>query len=44
MQQEEIDIPITMSDFLEALKNIQKSVSQDHLKEYQRWMDEFGCV
>ncbi len=27
LKQEEIDIPITMQDFLEALKNISKSVS-----------------
>jgi katanin p60 ATPase-containing subunit A1 len=27
--QEEIDIPLTMQDFIDALKNISKSVSQD---------------
>jgi katanin p60 ATPase-containing subunit A1 len=41
---EELDVPITMSDFLEALKNIQKSVGQDSLEEYSKWMAEFGCV
>lgn len=27
--QKEIDVPLTMADFLEAIKNIQKSVSKD---------------
>lgn len=27
--EKEIDIPLTMQDFLEAIKNIQKSVSQE---------------
>ena len=34
----ELDIPITMDDFVEALKNISKSVSVEHLKEYKQWM------
>ena len=41
---EDLEVPITMSDFLDALKNIQKSVSQDSLEEYSKWMAEFGCV
>ena len=40
---EEIDAPITQKDFIEALSNIQKSVSNELLAEYQQWMDEFGC-
>lgn len=41
---EEMDVPISFEDFQNAIKNIQKSVSNDLLKEYQDWMDEFGCV
>ena len=41
---EEIDQPITQKDFMEAIGNIQKSVSNDLLAEYQTWMDEFGCT
>ncbi len=41
---EELDVPIDMKDFLEALKNIQKSVSQESLDDYARWMSEFGCI
>jgi SpoVK/Ycf46/Vps4 family AAA+-type ATPase len=33
-----------MNDFLEAIKNIQKSVSKDQLKEYEEWMKTFGSV
>jgi SpoVK/Ycf46/Vps4 family AAA+-type ATPase len=29
---EEIDVPLTMKDFEDALKNIQKSVSAESLK------------
>ena len=41
---DEIDVPISKEDFLGAIKNTQKSVGNDLLKEYQDWMDEFGCV
>jgi katanin p60 ATPase-containing subunit A1 len=44
MDQDDIDVPIKMSDFLEALKNIQKSVSKENLEEYRKWMAEFGSV
>jgi katanin p60 ATPase-containing subunit A1 len=38
------DIPICMDDFLHAIKNIQKSVSNDLLQQYADWMKEFGSV
>jgi len=41
---DEIDAPITQKDFLEAIANVSKSVSNDLLEQYQSWMDEFGCV
>jgi len=44
IDQADIDVPITMADFIDAIKNIQKSVSQENLAEYSRWMKEFGCV
>ena len=40
----EIDIPLTMTDFEHAIKNIQKSVSKESLKEYEAWMKEFGAL
>lgn len=41
--EKELDVPIEMSDFKAALKNISKSVSQENLEDYAKWMDEFGC-
>ena len=44
MDQSELDVPITMEDFMDAIKNISKSVSQANLDEYAKWMKEFGCT
>lgn len=41
--EKELDVPLAMVDFKEALKNISKSVSKDNLEDYAKWMDEFGC-
>jgi len=38
----EIDVPLTMDDFLTALKNVHKSVSNNDLIRYEKWMAEFG--
>ena len=43
LKKDEIEAPLTMDDFLEALKNTQKSVSQDMLETYEKWMAEFGA-
>lgn len=42
--QDEIDVPLTMQDFQEAIKNISKSVSQEQLTSYAEWMKNFGSV
>ena len=42
--QNEIDVPLTMQDFLDAIKNISKSVSKEQLKDYSDWMNMFGSV
>ena len=44
IKQEEFDVPINHTDFIEALKNIQKSVSKENLDDYAKWMAEFGCT
>jgi katanin p60 ATPase-containing subunit A1 len=41
-RRDEMDIPLTQKDFIDALKNISPSVSNTHLKEYEDWMKEFG--
>lgn len=40
----EIDVPVSMQDFKDALKNTQKSVSQANLDFYAKWMKQFGSV
>jgi len=42
LPKEELDLPVTKKDFLEALKKCNKSVSQDDLEKYEKWMAEFG--
>lgn len=42
--QNEIDIPLCLQDFLDAIKNISKSVSKDQLNDYSEWMKQFGSV
>ena len=42
--QSKIDIPLTMEDFKQALKNISKSVSTEFLHKYAKWMKDFGST
>merc|ERR1712173_70969 len=44
MSQEEVDVPVTHQDFVEALKNVQKSVGTDDLQHFSDWMKEFGAL
>ena len=41
---EEVDMTIEMADFVQALKNVSKSVSQENLTAYKEWMAEYGCT
>ena len=41
---DDINVPLSMQDLLEACKNIQKSVGQESLNEYAEWMKEFGAT
>ncbi|XP_055335288.1 katanin p60 ATPase-containing subunit A-like 1 [Paramacrobiotus metropolitanus] len=40
----EIDLPICMEDFEEAIKRCNKSVSGSELLKYEKWMTEFGSL
>nr|XP_023018219.1 katanin p60 ATPase-containing subunit A-like 1 [Leptinotarsa decemlineata] len=42
LPKEELDLPVTMRDFEEALVKNNKSVSMEDLEKYERWMNEFG--
>mmetsp|Transcript_88096 Transcript_88096/g.247703 ORF Transcript_88096/g.247703 Transcript_88096/m.247703 type:complete len:610 (+) Transcript_88096:130-1959(+) len=44
MLKDEVDVPVTQSDFLEALRNVQKSVGTDDLQHFSDWMKEFGST
>ena len=40
----ELDLPTTLEDFTEAIKKCSRSVSQQDLEKYNKWMEEFGSV
>eukprot|EP00357_Protocruzia_adherens_P026754 CAMPEP_0115011348 /NCGR_PEP_ID=MMETSP0216-20121206/23925_1 /TAXON_ID=223996 /ORGANISM="Protocruzia adherens, Strain Boccale" /LENGTH=634 /DNA_ID=CAMNT_0002379871 /DNA_START=84 /DNA_END=1988 /DNA_ORIENTATION=- len=42
--QSQVDVPITQQDLIEALNNISKSVDNEYLAQYRKWMDEFGST
>lgn len=41
---EELLQPTSMEDIAEAIKKVNKSVSQEDIEKYMKWMDEFGSV
>lgn len=41
---DELNMPITAQDFQEALAKVSKSVSEEDIEKYVKWMDEFGAV
>lgn len=41
---EKLELPTTNSDFVMALQRCSKSVSNDDLVRYEKWMEEFGSV
>ncbi|KPL94029.1 katanin p60 ATPase-containing subunit A1-like protein [Sarcoptes scabiei] len=44
LSKEELDLPVTFEDFEEAMRKINKSVSPEDLKKYEKWMTEFGST
>ncbi|XP_075984564.1 katanin p60 isoform X2 [Anticarsia gemmatalis] len=42
LAKEELDLPVTKQDFMEALSKCNKSVSKGDIQKYLSWMDEFG--
>lgn len=38
----EVNVPLIMEDFNEALRNVKPSVGKGDLKNYELWMEEFG--
>jgi len=44
LDKDELDMPVTKADFLEAVKKCNKSVSKEDLEKYEKWMEEFGST
>jgi len=42
LDRDELDLPVTKQDFLEAISKCNKSVSKEDLEKYEKWMEEFG--
>merc|ERR1712227_343154 len=42
LNRDELDLPVTKQDFLEAISKCNKSVSKEDLDKYEKWMEEFG--
>lgn len=42
LSKNELELPVTMNDFSDAIRRINKSVSIEDLKRYEKWMQEFG--
>jgi katanin p60 ATPase-containing subunit A1 len=41
---DEVDVPVGQDDFVQALKNVQKSVGTEDLQNFADWMKEFGST
>lgn len=44
LSKEELRLPTTGEDFLEAVRKVSKSVSSEDLEKYEKWMNDFGAV
>ncbi len=42
MKKEEMDCPVTKTDFQEAMNRVHSSVGKHDLVKYEKWMQEFG--
>merc|ERR1719411_2187326 len=42
LDRDELDLPVTKRDFIEAISKCNKSVSKEDLDKYEKWMEEFG--
>ncbi|VDN03612.1 unnamed protein product [Thelazia callipaeda] len=44
LTQEEVDLPITSNDFLQAIQNTSPSVSYADVQKYEKWINDFGSA
>ena len=41
---DELNMPVTSLDFTEAMSKVSKSVSEQDIEKYMKWMEDFGAV
>ncbi|XP_054164016.1 katanin p60 ATPase-containing subunit A-like 1 [Oppia nitens] len=44
LSKDELDLPVSPADFEEAIRKVNKSVSAEDLKKYDKWMAEYGSM
>ncbi|XP_074596124.1 katanin p60 ATPase-containing subunit A-like 1 [Brevipalpus obovatus] len=44
LSKEELELPVGADDFYEAVRKVNKSVSEEDLMKYEKWMAEFGSI
>lgn len=44
LSKDELELPVTMEDFIDATKRVNKSISVEDLRRYEKWMKEFGSL
>lgn len=44
LRKDELDLPVKTEDFLEAISKVNRSVSAQDVKKYDKWMSEFGSI
>lgn len=42
IRREEVDLPVTEEDFNDAMARTRKSVSQNDVAKFEKWMEEYG--
>ncbi|KAL9887678.1 katanin p60 ATPase-containing subunit A1-like isoform 2-T2 [Glossina fuscipes fuscipes] len=42
IRREDVDLPITLQDFQDAMQRTKKSVSADDVSRFEKWMEEYG--
>lgn len=42
IRKEEIDLPVTLIDFQDAMTKCKKTVSANDVARYESWMEDFG--
>lgn len=42
IKREEVDLPVTSDDFRDAISKTRKSVSEADVKNFEKWMAEYG--